>query len=471
MQCASSEVRGLEGFDTQLDPPCLPCHSELLETLGKQLECGICLYPMQNPHRLPCNHCFCGLCVERALGAQTRCPICKSAASKRTSRPHEGYRRLVDAFNVLSPASAMEASCQLRPPRFAAAPRVVGSPPASVSCRPPKNDRAAREAVEGERDEHDDGWSGEDDEDEAASAGGSSEESAAPAADGIVRKPFRIGDVVNVDARTKPGENKHGGVGRLTDVHADGTVNVTYVLGGRERFVPMLFVHLDAGAGTGSTEEIPPVRRGAPRQFLADEQANERVQPRRRGPRRQGAEAAAAPATAPRPRRNARVAGVEQLTARPPKRQCKSSSRAAKRAPCAPLGNGASRSGVASCGASAGCGQRGGSAAAAPPLAAIRLLQSSGCSSKVQHKVQQLCMSEFAGGGCTTGGAEQDATHFIVDCDRDEEGRYVSKQRTLKYLRCILRGMWILSKDWIDGTCACSVADAAALPMLPAGCS
>ena len=78
-------------------------------------------------------------------------------------------------------------------------------------------------------------------------------------------------------------------------------------------------------------------------------------------------------------------------------------------------------------------------------------------------------MSEFARGGCTTGGTEQDATHFIVDCDRDEKGKYVSKQRTLKYLRCILRGMWILSKDWIDGTCACSVADAAALPMLPAG--
>lgn len=35
-------------------------------------------------------------------------------------------------------------------------------------------------------------------------------------------KPLRIGDVVNLDARTKPGENKHEGVWRLTDVHADG---------------------------------------------------------------------------------------------------------------------------------------------------------------------------------------------------------------------------------------------------------
>jgi hypothetical protein len=38
--------------------------------------------------------------------------------------------------------------------------------------------------------------------------------------------PFRIEVVVDffddVDARTKPGENKHAGVGRLTDVHADG---------------------------------------------------------------------------------------------------------------------------------------------------------------------------------------------------------------------------------------------------------
>ena len=51
-----------------------------------------------------------------------------------------------------------------------------------------------------------------------------------------------IGTVVNVQARTWPGVNKQGGVGRITGRNPDGTYNVAYVLGGRESSVETIFV-------------------------------------------------------------------------------------------------------------------------------------------------------------------------------------------------------------------------------------
>ena len=47
--------------------------------------------------------------------------------------------------------------------------------------------------------------------------------------------PFRIKQTVHVKSRTYPGINKPGGVGRVTKINADGTVNVKYILGGSER--------------------------------------------------------------------------------------------------------------------------------------------------------------------------------------------------------------------------------------------
>lgn len=52
---------------------------------------------------------------------------------------------------------------------------------------------------------------------------------------------FEVDDVVRVGARTGVGENKPGGVGRVIHVSADG-VDVKYVLGGRERCVPLEYV-------------------------------------------------------------------------------------------------------------------------------------------------------------------------------------------------------------------------------------
>ncbi|GKY97847.1 hypothetical protein MPSEU_000742300 [Mayamaea pseudoterrestris] len=58
---------------------------------------------------------------------------------------------------------------------------------------------------------------------------------------------FSVGQVVMVKARTWPGINKHGGVGRVTKAHIENHVlsyDVAYVLGGRETRVDAVFVSL-----------------------------------------------------------------------------------------------------------------------------------------------------------------------------------------------------------------------------------
>jgi hypothetical protein len=47
----------------------------------------------------------------------------------------------------------------------------------------------------------------------------------------------QLGQVVNVISRTGPGSNKPGGQGRVVKMHEDGSFDVKYVLGGREKNV------------------------------------------------------------------------------------------------------------------------------------------------------------------------------------------------------------------------------------------
>jgi len=50
------------------------------------------------------------------------------------------------------------------------------------------------------------------------------------------------GTIVNVEPRTWPGMNKHGGVGRIIAINPDGSYNVAYVLGGKESNVEAIFM-------------------------------------------------------------------------------------------------------------------------------------------------------------------------------------------------------------------------------------
>ena len=59
------------------------------------------------------------------------------------------------------------------------------------------------------------------------------------------RPAFKIGDVVDVADRTWPGMNKRGGAGRITKCNMkNNTADVTYILGGFEKGVPLEYVCL-----------------------------------------------------------------------------------------------------------------------------------------------------------------------------------------------------------------------------------
>ena len=58
-----------------------------------------------------------------------------------------------------------------------------------------------------------------------------------------------LGSVVSVQPRTYPGENKQGGVGRVLKIHPDGSLDVKYVLGGRETNVEAKWVTLKSFDG------------------------------------------------------------------------------------------------------------------------------------------------------------------------------------------------------------------------------
>lgn len=72
---------------------------------------------------------------------------------------------------------------------------------------------------------------------------------------GVARPAFGVGDLVQVQARTWPGVNLHGGVGRITASHDGPRYDVRYVLGGRERLVDAIFCQ---------TSDLPNLGRQSP---------------------------------------------------------------------------------------------------------------------------------------------------------------------------------------------------------------
>eukprot|EP00946_MAST-07B_sp_MAST-7B-sp1_P004768 g4768.t1 len=72
---------------------------------------------------------------------------------------------------------------------------------------------------------------------------------------------FCKGDTVRVAARTWPGINKPGGTARISKCNDDGTFDVSYILGGRERGVERKYIE---GAVDLVTERTEKKRRAAP---------------------------------------------------------------------------------------------------------------------------------------------------------------------------------------------------------------
>ncbi|KAG7351376.1 zinc finger C3HC4 type domain containing protein [Nitzschia inconspicua] len=65
-----------------------------------------------------------------------------------------------------------------------------------------------------------------------------------------------VGTVVDVQARTWPGVNKPGGVGRITSTNKNGTFNIAYVLGGKESGVEAAFIRVAEGMASSQDEGL-----------------------------------------------------------------------------------------------------------------------------------------------------------------------------------------------------------------------
>ncbi|CAK9046364.1 Hypothetical protein SCF082_LOCUS26109, partial [Durusdinium trenchii] len=101
----------------------------------------------------------------------------------------------------------------------------------------------------------------------------------AGAAATVISDPIRVGDLVSVEARTYPGINKQGGVGRVERIHGDATMDVKFVLGGRENNVEARFVHKETNLDNDRTAAAARSRRArrrasAPPLFAASVVAN-----------------------------------------------------------------------------------------------------------------------------------------------------------------------------------------------------
>ncbi|KAL4164287.1 hypothetical protein KRP22_004154 [Phytophthora ramorum] len=85
-----------------------------VETFSAQLQCAICLCAYDNPVSLPCNHCFCEECIHRALELKTLCPICKAPAKKRRLRYDTTVQELLCATEMLC-AAPEDAAAEKQP--------------------------------------------------------------------------------------------------------------------------------------------------------------------------------------------------------------------------------------------------------------------------------------------------------------------------------------------------------------------
>lgn len=101
---------------------CLKVQTEL-QNIGKSLQCPLCLYTLQSPTLLPCNHAFCKKCIlanfdpvnNRTISASSgkatyknQCPICKINCNKRgmNESAHLGdivraYKKTLRSFGLI----------------------------------------------------------------------------------------------------------------------------------------------------------------------------------------------------------------------------------------------------------------------------------------------------------------------------------------------------------------------------------
>ena len=86
-----------------------PTTVRLINQMRERLECRICMDLMRSEiASLPCQHCFCKMCIETWLAQQKRCPVCNTPAGRRGAHKNAAMEQLVSVFGGLSASIAQE---------------------------------------------------------------------------------------------------------------------------------------------------------------------------------------------------------------------------------------------------------------------------------------------------------------------------------------------------------------------------
>ncbi|ELU10687.1 hypothetical protein CAPTEDRAFT_99768 [Capitella teleta] len=87
---------------------------DTIAMLQKTFECPICLDLMKNAVSTKCDHKFCRLCIQKAIGHKSSipCPICKDPTTKRSLQKLTHWNKIMDKVRELPSAFEADSGIQ-----------------------------------------------------------------------------------------------------------------------------------------------------------------------------------------------------------------------------------------------------------------------------------------------------------------------------------------------------------------------
>ncbi|CAK9014593.1 Breast cancer type 1 susceptibility protein (RING finger protein 53) (RING-type E3 ubiquitin transferase BRCA1), partial [Durusdinium trenchii] len=265
-------------------------------------------------------------------------------------------------------------------------------------------------------------------------------------------KHLQVGGHVTVARRMWPGVNKPGGVGKITKVNADGSFDVKYMLDGRrDRAIPVEFVSAGIdinssslmGTGSKAQDELlrpvtvaangRPKRRQAlrvmfhPDNYISDAELNQLVTQGSRSRRK--SQPAAEIISTPKRAKGSSASSAAKEKAKPVSR---------KRA--ATTGN-LRRKRKRKTSSLGGIGK---SEFAEP----VVLLTGTFGNRNERRSTLEAQVVEL--GGIAETDNEYKVTHLVTEAETTADGARCAKARTLKYVRALCTGRWIVDAKWVQ---------------------
>lgn len=91
---------------------------EILGRIGSELTCSLCKHVFEDPHSLPCQHHFCGRCIDEYLEDNSQCPVCICPFWRKDSRSNLAIVNITKVYHDLLRITSQ--ASQAQNPEFAA---------------------------------------------------------------------------------------------------------------------------------------------------------------------------------------------------------------------------------------------------------------------------------------------------------------------------------------------------------------